>query len=391
MTEATTLTVMQRLARARPVAAPDAAVPVTPSRALRLALARAAESSVGLQITVQGISEIVLSLDDLLATLDDALLLIGLGDGGVPVGLAGIDLQARAAVIEMQTTGRLRPVSADPRPVTGTDAALVTPWVSAFLQELVLTTPGTPLEGWASGYVAGQIVAGKRAAGMTLSELDYRLVRLTLDFGMGERRGQMLVALPVSRIPAPAPPALPKAEWADLLRNVVMSAPSDLHVVLHRMRLSIGAVERLEVGQILSLPGVTVQSVRVEGSNSRLVARARLGQVSGMRAARIETAVVPELSELGHANHWPHAALPAGRPLQDDDTTYGGMHVIGGAVLEMPINGQRDIALPGEHSRTMALDEDLEETDMDGYSFVPSPDPDADGVLAAIPMSVNID
>lgn len=358
-TQAMASTVMRRLARRSTEA--DAAV--TPSRALRLALCRSAEACSGMQINVLGILDEVLPLDTLLGVLDASLMLVAVETAEGHVGLVGIDLQARAAMIEMQTTGKLRPVPADPRPATRTDVTLMTPWFSAFLDQLVAMTPGTALDGWADGFAVGAAVADLRAAGMLLAPVDYRLVRMTVDLGLEGRDGQIVLALPVSRI-ALSPAPQPTVDWADRLHHAVMAAPSDLHAVLHRMQLSIAAVEGFEVGQILPLDGGNVAGVRVEGVDARLVAFARLGQAAGMRAVRIEAPAPARLSE--RAQRFPAASATlvncgAGSAADaENDATHDAMP---------------DATLP-ETPADMA--EMLHESDMDGYSHVPtSPDASA--------------
>ena len=140
---------LKRLARA-PLDA-GLTAPVSPSKALRLAMIRAAEVKVGLVLSVLGITEEIVPLDDLLRLIEDEHLLLALnGDVGL-CGLAGIDLQTRAAVIEMQTTGVLRASPADPRAVTATDAAMIAPLIAGFLADACDTTQGTPLAGWTAG------------------------------------------------------------------------------------------------------------------------------------------------------------------------------------------------------------------------------------------------
>jgi len=303
MADGKTGSVLRRLAQAvRPVVA---SAPVTPSRALRMALTRAAQDQIGLSITVLGITEEVVALDDLLRLIDADMLLIGLEDREGLGGLAGIDFQSRAAVIEMQTMGQLRGSPADPRPVTSTDAALTGPFIAGFLDELSQNTQGTPLQGWVDDYAVGGRVDGLRAAGLALREARYRLVRLTIDLGIAERQGAILLALPVTREAVPAPATDPGHAWADLLGASVAQAPANLHAVLHRMRLPLHAVEAFRVGQIVSLPGIGVGSVRLEGPDGRVVARARLGQSAGLRAVRLTLQPAAEMSEAAHGTVTP--------------------------------------------------------------------------------------
>ena len=287
--------VLRRLAHA-PRAAVSTAV-VTPSKALRLAMIRAAQARVGMAVNVLGITEELVPLDDVLHLIEDEHLLLALDQDGAMCGLAGIDLQIRAAVIELQTTGVLRSSPADPRPVTATDAAMIAPLIAGFLAEADETTTGTALAGWTHGYAAGGRVLTTRAAGMVLRDTTFRLVRLTLDLGVADRVGMVLIALPVSRdhvVPV-APDAA--SDWAAAMAAAVGLAPAELHAVLHRMRLSLRQVDGFHVGQVIALPGVTVGSVRLEATDGRLLARARLGQMAGLRAVRVQVPAAAEMTE----------------------------------------------------------------------------------------------
>jgi flagellar motor switch protein FliM len=290
-----TVSVLKRLARA-PLDGGQAA-PVSPSKALRLAMIRAAEVKVQLVVTVLGITEEVVPLDDLLRLIDDDQLLLALeGERGL-CGLAGIDLQTRAAVIEMQTTGLLRPTPADPRAVTATDAAMLGPLIAGFLADAAISTLGTPLAGWTAGYRVGGRVINTRAAGMAMVDTTYRMVRLTLDLGAGERQGLIVVALPLTRDMRVEDVPDTAAAWANAMSAAVGTAPAELHAVLHRMRLSLRQIDGFHVGQMIALPGITVGSVRLEAADGRVLARARLGQMAGLRAVRLETPGAAEMTE----------------------------------------------------------------------------------------------
>jgi flagellar motor switch protein FliM len=139
---------------------------------------------------------------------------------------------------------------------------------------------------------------------MLLPDGPYRIVRLTLDLGAGGRQGLavLMVRLPPPRVPAPTeerPPAT--------VAGQVLLSQAPLTAVLYRLRLPLEEAEALQIGQVLPLAGVTVASVRVEAGGQDL-GPARLGQVAGMRAIRIEQPVAPSLGAI------PSPAKPAGPP-----------------------------------------------------------------------------
>lgn len=309
-------TVLQRLLRTAGEAVADTAL--TPTRVLRLAMARAAEASVGLSLSVLSVTEEITSLDTVLEGLTPEMMLLALGRGGRLQGLAALDLQLRTATVEMQTVGKLRKEAAAERRITAADAALCAPLITAFLADLDGTAMDTALEGWVSGAQAGSRIENARAAGMMLEDRDLRLVRLSLELSSDGRQAELRVALPaVAGVVDPKPKDKPK-EFSDALRSSVMEAPCKVHAVLHRFRMTLQDVEGFDVGQVVSLPGVTVGSVRLEGPNGKCVGHARLGQVTGLRAVRIEQAGPPVMAETILSEHLEGAMAVAGLELGVD-------------------------------------------------------------------------
>ncbi len=298
----------------------DAAeMPLTSSRAVRLALTKAANDTIGLVLTVIGMGEETQPLDDLLGGLDDNLMLIGLQRDGKLVGLTALDMQLRAAMLEMQTTGRLIAAKAEERPATRTDKSMCDPVLSAFLSAFPTVTVGTEFDGWADGVGLGDRIDSSRAAGLMLADQDYRILRLSIDLGVAERQGQMLIALPLSK-PQPMAETAPSenADWATLFQAAVADAPGELDALLHRLKMPLSEAQNLQVGQVLPLLGCTVNSVRLLSQDGQKVAQAKLGQLGGMRAVRVEPAPLPQLHDLSGAARSAMPALATGGETASD-------------------------------------------------------------------------
>ncbi|MBI1416501.1 MAG: flagellar motor switch protein FliM [Limimaricola sp.] len=283
------------------VAAAELALQASASRALRLALSRAFEAVCGIGISVLGVGDDVAPLEDLCQRLDAVPLLLALTAGQGPQGAVGLDAEARSAIVEAMTTGRVTPAAAEERAVTATDAALCTPLLARFVAGLRETAKGSVLARQAAGLKVQGKFASARTMGLDLPDHAFRLCRLTLDFGAGGRQGEVVLALPALEETAAqkgtAIASEPGDAWATQLTAAVMAAPAHLVAELHRMRLPLAAVQGLQPGQVLPLPGTSVASVRLCGPDGGVVARARLGQVSGQRAVRIEAPKPPELNE----------------------------------------------------------------------------------------------
>lgn len=312
--------ILRRLLRAAEAEPPKAEL--TASRALRVAAARAAEQTLGLALTVLGVAVEPDGLDGLERRLTGDWLLLGLWREGALVGVAGLDAEARAAAIEMQTLGLLRGKPAVERPISPSDVALSGPFVTGLLEQIEATAEGTELAGWALGAVVGPRMADARAVGLALEEMSYRCVEMTLDLATGEREGRVLIALPTAPVPVQDANAPPDADrFTHNFRATVMEAPATLHAVLHRMKMPLSKVAAFEVGQTVALPGITVGSVRMEGPGGQVLGRARLGQVTGLRAVRLE---VPGLASMSEVRLPERSAVTAQPPQGGDLETQDG-------------------------------------------------------------------
>jgi len=179
--------VLRRMASPPPPAPED--VPITSSRAIRLAITRAADKTHGMTLSVSSLREEVMTLDDLLAAFDPALMLIGLMVDGQVAGIAALDLDMRTGLVEVQTIGKVLAEPPENRPATGTDARMAQPIIAEFLSHLQETAKRTPLDAWGSGVEIGDKIESARAAGLILYDGDYRSIRLSLNLGDGDRVG----------------------------------------------------------------------------------------------------------------------------------------------------------------------------------------------------------
>lgn len=267
-----------------------ATVPLASTRALRLAVTRAADRAFGLALTVSEVTEDLQRLDGVISGLDADDSYVALRNETELVGLIGMDVQLRAATIEMQTMGILPDNLAIARSHTGTDLMLAEPLCKEMVLALPITTQGSDLEGWADGTLLGDPFDSLRAAGLVLGDFRYRIMKITVDLTDGGRQGHMVIVLPTRE--AQASETLDAQDddalWEQRMHASVSAAPATLDAVLYTMKLSLKQIDNLSAGQILPLYGATVGSVRLFAPDSTLVGTARLGQSGGMRAVRIE-------------------------------------------------------------------------------------------------------
>ena len=281
--------VLRRMATPLPPAPED--VPVTSSRAIRLAITRAADKTHDMVVSVNSLQEEVMSLEDLLGSLGPELMLLAMMSGNQILGIAAVGGELRSALMELQTIGRVLDLPAEERAPTRTDARMSEPLLNAFLSDLKETAIQTPLDGWGHNFVVGEKMETTRAVGLILEDGPYHVIRISLDLGVADRVSELSIALPhLAKAASTVTKAEPVGDWDAQFKTVIDSSPAQLTAQLHRFNLPLYQAENLSVGQVLPLPGCTVGSVKLLACDGRRVATARLGQSGGMRAVRIEAA-----------------------------------------------------------------------------------------------------
>lgn len=275
--------VVARMLRNRGQAEPDA------NADLGRDLARAAQVAIGLELRARISASGTASADDLLGKVDPDALLVALQDGAGGCGLAVLSRDLVAAMAEMQMTGQLAGAAAASRPMTRTDAALCEPVLAGFL-----ATAGFP-----QGLAPKGRIASLRLARQLVNAKTLRQYEFDLGIGAGTRTGRLEILIPAEE-PAAAlsEPGDQGPDWAAALSQVVGASPARFQAVLHRFRMPLNAACAFEVGQILPLTGSGIGSVSVEAPNGLQVAKARLGQIAGRRAVRLEMPLPAAMGEV---------------------------------------------------------------------------------------------
>jgi flagellar motor switch protein FliM len=270
------------------------------AKALRLSLARAADTLFGLALTVATVEQQRVTLDRIDNTLHDDGLILLLDGAGAARGAAGLDQQMTAALIEVQTTGRVRKGAAQPRRATPTDAAMMAPLMDA-LMDGIDAEMGAEIDTYQPrGLGFGDRVEDLRSLALTLDAPEYDHFRVTADLGDGAKTGTLDLLLPVRPDPPkrPASPARTADEASDI-GDVILGAPAVLDAVLARITLPLREACAFQPGQTLTLDRETLIKTRLLATGGHLVAEARLGQINGWRALRLVSAPAAPLPDLG--------------------------------------------------------------------------------------------
>ncbi|WP_160382182.1 FliM/FliN family flagellar motor switch protein [Pseudooceanicola pacificus] len=259
---------------------------MSPAKALKLALARAADDVLDLPLAVASVAEEEVARDDLVQAMTDGDLLILLDGPDGATGALSMAFPVMSGVVEMQTMGRVGPRPAEPRPATRTDSAIAAPLVDAMLERLEETMQGQEGAAHFRGYRFGVMLDNLRMLTMALEGADFRRYAMQVDLA-GQRQGAMVLCLPICD---PAPDrAEGAAEEGDIrgLGAVVMEAEARLDAVLWRIRMPLAEAGRLQPGDLLEIPRSALADTALVSGQKGRVAEGRLGQINGFRAVRL--------------------------------------------------------------------------------------------------------
>ncbi|WP_108482130.1 FliM/FliN family flagellar motor switch protein [Oceaniglobus ichthyenteri] len=286
----------------RAVRTPANVQAMTLARAWRLSIVHGFSEAAGLVLTMDGHETTAIAPSE----MPDQM---GAGDLGVLLesahgfGVALLDVQLLAALIEAQTMGRvlLRPsLARDPTP---TDGAMIADPLDRAL---------TLFEGHASGLEGAETCFGMRFATplsdgrsvmMALPDESHIMTEITLSFGGGDRRGRLRLILPAA-LPKVDPVDVPDHEWNARIESNLMGAEAQLSAVLTRLHLPIEQVTEWKVGDLLTIPARSLTQIALISCTGSILAQGRLGQSNGNKAVMLDN--IPEAPPVG--------VLPAATP-----------------------------------------------------------------------------
>ena len=258
------------------------------ARILRLALAQAAQDVAGLTLVAGQVEEGRTTLAATAGGLSETALLALLEGPDSRYGLAVLDADFVAALVEMQTTGRVVPRPADARAPTRTDAVMCADMIDRLLEIVETRTEAAalPEAGALAGYRFALALADPRAVAMTLADLPYRLLSVPADLGGGAKSGRIDIILPAEMRPK-GRAAGTGSGFARALAAQVMESGVELNATLFRLEMTLAEVSALTPGQIIPVPARALGAIGIEDLDGTRIGRGRLGQSNGHRAVRI--------------------------------------------------------------------------------------------------------
>lgn len=267
---------------------------MSPAKALRLSIARAADDLWDLAAAASGIALAEESLETAVASIpDDGMILLLDGPDGL-VGAAYLPFAIVVGLIEVQTIGRVGSVTGETRRVTRTDAAMVSPLIDGMLDRFDRMLEEGDIAPWARGYRFGTMMESSRMLTLALKATDFHVMRFSLDLA-ARREGEALLMMPVANVATMSPQGQEGQGTGDgALGAQILQAPTELRAVLHRVSMPLSAVSALRVGDVIEIPRDALSVTEVEVGTQTVIGTTRLGQVNGMRAVRLTMAGLPE-------------------------------------------------------------------------------------------------
>ncbi len=215
---------------------------------------------------------------DALKALDKVTLPFLLENKKGKAGLFVIDGALIDGLIEQQMLGRIMPTPRLDRPVTAIDAGLSEGFVRATLSGLAKA----PAE------ITGLTNQGPQkdlpTLRLALGEGQFDILSAKLNMGPGIKTGYFELWYPQEPARVVKPPSSgPNPAIMDALQD----CPIELSTRMSGCQVSAKTLLNLKLGSVLHLPATALTQIEMHDCDGRLVAKGRLGQLSGVRAVRL--------------------------------------------------------------------------------------------------------
>lgn len=253
-------------------------------------LEKLADRSLSMPLVVSAISQTTVARDLFLAELTPPVVMLRLQSDAATFGMAGCCANLRAALIEVQTTGKIASTAASDRAATDADAALCSGFIADALAQAHHDLEQVPLAPWRTPFRPAGLYPAVRAMGLSIEDVPLTLMTLSLDLGSGARQGTLRLL-----IPQPAAAVTGRrtgGDWQRALRRAVDDAPVPLQAVLHRKTMSLSDVQALVEGDMLTLPRSAADKIMLVASET-CVGPFKLGQIGGQKALRRQPTAPP--------------------------------------------------------------------------------------------------
>lgn len=253
---------------------------------IRVEFPRSADQLMALQADVQ---TVVFGRADHSAICDELTendLICLMRRGADDVGLLTVDAALLAALIEVQTLGRVNSAPLKDRRPTRTDMVMVSDMLDRWMSDTSALSDeqGLARELLYHGFVRQVGILDLRAVRLSLDPGNYASMRITLALGGGARTGCLHFFVSTG---ARVGVQESKRTLGGKIRPHVLSANALMQVVLTRVEEPLERVLAFKTGDLVEIDPSSLANVRLEISGGRCVGRGRLGQMTGKRAIRL--------------------------------------------------------------------------------------------------------
>ena len=286
--------ILRRKMRSEPKGAQESAV--SPAKAARLSLARAADKAFELPLRVSAIRQSRLDLADVVDSLEDSWAIYPLVNDDGSIGIMCFDPACVIAFMETQTMGNINNVATQTRAITRTDKALVGAFLEVFFNLFDDALLGAPTAYWTRGYRAEDAVASRHMMVLLLEASEYRGFDMNCMVAGLDHPVSMRLFLPIKEqlvIQSESGTSKKKAKkeaalvGSKTMRGAALSANVALDAVMCKVSLPLSELNALQPGHVVRLPqnaAAHAQLIDPAGQTTRAV---HLGQLHGMRAVRL--------------------------------------------------------------------------------------------------------
>ena len=252
-------------------------------RALKRSIIQTAEALFRLKLVVVSEQKTLVGQSDFLCSAENDNLILVLEGGDGRRGVCLLSLEFIQSIVEISTLGQVSGTPVVDRQMTRTDAALVEPFIDAFLIRLEQGNSLGADVSFTKGFRFGASAQDYHDLGNLLDDTEYTVFRLKFTpLGDHSRMG-LTLALPVGLNKQEANEASGGIEtWSPDLTKAVRSAKLDVQVVAQSLRLPFDFVRSLSIGQVIPLDKPSFTDVMMI-SGKMQIARGKLGQVNGAR------------------------------------------------------------------------------------------------------------
>lgn len=254
-------------------------------RALRLATARAAHAAFELPLQVIGATQDRRHKHDLDFGEDGLLVVLDGADG--QIGMATLDASCVMALIQHQTMGRVLGGEPTQRPLTATDAAMAAPLLDELFIKATDLVEGETDRRCLGGFAFGALVDDPQSLLLMLdADQIFRAFELTLEFTEAPCQGCITLVLPEPQVQSVDPESGGTAGAGAMQKNLG-AIRADLRAIVGRTKIPLSVLSSLREGDMLPIDNAFLDRAELWSIDGRCVTVGRLGQMTGMRAIRV--------------------------------------------------------------------------------------------------------